>query len=192
MRAEEMPQWIALFEELGKADPNVTGNELDGRDTAKVVRVRDGERIVTDGPFRGDEGDPRRRLPHRPARPRRGDPARRAHPGREARARSRSARSCNNGSAGRRRAGLPRGVGSAVAILTRVLGDLELAEDAVQDAFATALERWPRDGVPADPAPGSSRPRATVRSTGSGARRSSSRRPSSSAGSRSSRPRRTT
>ena len=36
----------------------------------------------------------------------------------------------------------------AVAILTRVLGDLGLAEDAVQDAFTTALERWPRDGVP--------------------------------------------
>jgi RNA polymerase sigma-70 factor (ECF subfamily) len=41
--------------------------------------------------------------------------------------------------------------GSAVAILTRVLGDLELAEDAVQEAFATALERWPRDGVPRTP-----------------------------------------
>lgn len=40
---------------------------------------------------------------------------------------------------------------SAVAVLTRVLGDLELAEDAVQDAFATALERWPRDGVPRTP-----------------------------------------
>jgi RNA polymerase sigma-70 factor (ECF subfamily) len=40
---------------------------------------------------------------------------------------------------------------SAVAILTRVLGDLELAEDAVQDAFATALERWPRDGMPRTP-----------------------------------------
>ena len=39
----------------------------------------------------------------------------------------------------------------AVAILTRVLRDLELAEDAVQDAFATALERWPRDGVPRNP-----------------------------------------
>ena len=39
----------------------------------------------------------------------------------------------------------------AVAILTRVLGDLELAEDAVQDAFATALERWPRDGTPRSP-----------------------------------------
>ena len=51
LRAEEMPQWISLFEELGKADPNVSGKELDGRNTAKVVRVRDGERLVTDGPF---------------------------------------------------------------------------------------------------------------------------------------------
>lgn len=41
--------------------------------------------------------------------------------------------------------------GRAVAILTRVLGDLELAEDAVQDAFATAVERWPRDGQPRNP-----------------------------------------
>ena len=41
--------------------------------------------------------------------------------------------------------------GRAVAILTRVLGDLELAEDAVQDAFASALERWPRDGTPRTP-----------------------------------------
>jgi RNA polymerase sigma-70 factor (ECF subfamily) len=41
--------------------------------------------------------------------------------------------------------------GRAVAILTRVLGDLDRAEDAVQDAFATALERWPRDGRPANP-----------------------------------------
>jgi RNA polymerase sigma-70 factor (ECF subfamily) len=41
--------------------------------------------------------------------------------------------------------------GRAVGILTRVLGDLELAEDAVQDAFATALERWPREGLPHTP-----------------------------------------
>jgi RNA polymerase sigma-70 factor (ECF subfamily) len=38
-----------------------------------------------------------------------------------------------------------------VAILTRVLGDMSLAEDAVQDAFTKALERWPRDGVPRSP-----------------------------------------
>jgi RNA polymerase sigma-70 factor, ECF subfamily len=40
---------------------------------------------------------------------------------------------------------------SAVGILTRAIGDLELAEDAVQDAFTTALERWPRDGYPRNP-----------------------------------------
>jgi len=39
----------------------------------------------------------------------------------------------------------------SVAILGRVLGDLDLAEDAVQDAFVRAAERWPRDGVPANP-----------------------------------------
>ena len=41
--------------------------------------------------------------------------------------------------------------GRAVATLTRVLGDMQLAEDAVQDAFTIALERWPRDGTPANP-----------------------------------------
>ena len=51
LRAEEMPQWISLFEELAKTDPGVSGYELDGRRTARVVRVRDGERIGTDGPF---------------------------------------------------------------------------------------------------------------------------------------------
>ena len=39
----------------------------------------------------------------------------------------------------------------SIAILGRVLGDLDLAEDAVQDAFVGAAERWPRDGAPANP-----------------------------------------
>jgi RNA polymerase sigma-70 factor (ECF subfamily) len=38
-----------------------------------------------------------------------------------------------------------------VATLIRVLGDFELAEEAVQEAFATALERWPVRGVPDNP-----------------------------------------
>ena len=42
--------------------------------------------------------------------------------------------------------------GRAVAILVRVFGDIELAEDAVQDAFTTALERWPVSGLPPSPA----------------------------------------
>ena len=42
--------------------------------------------------------------------------------------------------------------GQAVATLTRLFGDIALAEDAVQDAFVTAVQRWPQDGVPDNPA----------------------------------------
>ena len=41
--------------------------------------------------------------------------------------------------------------GRAVATLVRLLGDVGLAEEAVQDAFVAAVERWPVDGVPANP-----------------------------------------
>jgi RNA polymerase sigma-70 factor (ECF subfamily) len=41
--------------------------------------------------------------------------------------------------------------GRAVAALIRAFGDWDLAEESVQDAFATAVEQWPRDGVPRDP-----------------------------------------
>jgi RNA polymerase sigma-70 factor (ECF subfamily) len=41
--------------------------------------------------------------------------------------------------------------GRAVSILISVLGDFDLAEDAVQDAFTIAIERWPADGVPRNP-----------------------------------------
>jgi RNA polymerase sigma-70 factor, ECF subfamily len=42
--------------------------------------------------------------------------------------------------------------GRVVATLVGFLGDIELAEDAAQEAFAIAAERWPRDGEPANPA----------------------------------------
>ncbi|HWJ54856.1 MAG TPA: sigma-70 family RNA polymerase sigma factor [Vicinamibacterales bacterium] len=42
--------------------------------------------------------------------------------------------------------------GRAVAVLTRVFGDIGIAEDAVQDAFTTAAARWLRDGLPPSPA----------------------------------------
>jgi RNA polymerase sigma-70 factor, ECF subfamily len=38
-----------------------------------------------------------------------------------------------------------------LATLVRILGDIELAEDAAQEAFAIAAERWPRDGEPDNP-----------------------------------------
>ncbi len=40
----------------------------------------------------------------------------------------------------------------AVASVARVFGDFDLAEDAVQDAYLIALERWPREGTPRSPA----------------------------------------
>jgi RNA polymerase sigma-70 factor (ECF subfamily) len=42
--------------------------------------------------------------------------------------------------------------GRAVAVLTRVFGDIDAAEDAVQDAFAEAARRWPEAGLPPSPA----------------------------------------
>jgi RNA polymerase sigma-70 factor (ECF subfamily) len=42
--------------------------------------------------------------------------------------------------------------GRAVAVLVRVFGDIDVAEEAVQDAFAAALQRWPATGPPPSPA----------------------------------------
>ncbi|MEY2399606.1 MAG: polymerase sigma-70 factor, subfamily [Actinomycetota bacterium] len=41
--------------------------------------------------------------------------------------------------------------GSAVATLVRLFGDIDVAEEAVQDAFVIASQKWPRDGVPPNP-----------------------------------------
>ena len=38
-----------------------------------------------------------------------------------------------------------------LATLIRLLGDFDLAEEALHDAFATAVERWPEEGIPANP-----------------------------------------
>lgn len=40
---------------------------------------------------------------------------------------------------------------AVLATLIRILGDFDLAEDALQDAFTAALETWPKDGIPASP-----------------------------------------
>jgi RNA polymerase sigma-70 factor, ECF subfamily len=42
--------------------------------------------------------------------------------------------------------------GRAVAVLVRVFGDIDVAEEAVQDAFAAAVQRWPATGAPPSPA----------------------------------------
>lgn len=42
--------------------------------------------------------------------------------------------------------------GRAVAVLVRVFGDIDIAEEAVQEAFTTAVQRWPSSGLPPSPA----------------------------------------
>src|ERR1700709_1860166 len=41
--------------------------------------------------------------------------------------------------------------GRALATLIRLVGDFDLAEDVLQEAFAVALERWPASGLPSNP-----------------------------------------
>ncbi|MDT7677942.1 MAG: polymerase sigma-70 factor, subfamily, partial [Pseudonocardiales bacterium] len=42
--------------------------------------------------------------------------------------------------------------GRSVAVLVRLFGDIDIAEEAVQDAFAAAAARWPDTGLPPSPA----------------------------------------
>jgi RNA polymerase sigma-70 factor (ECF subfamily) len=44
--------------------------------------------------------------------------------------------------------------GRVLAAMIGFLGDFDVAEEAAQEAFAIAAERWPRDGIPATRAPG--------------------------------------
>ncbi len=149
-RAERVEQqaitdeYCALRDEPGF----VAGAQLQPADTATTVRVENGRTLTTDGPFVGEPRGARRLLPVRGRRPRRGARARRAHPG---------------GPHGRRRRGARAGRvliedvfrehwGRVLAALIGFLGDFDLAEEAAQEAFARAAERWPRDGMPASPA----------------------------------------
>ena len=43
--------------------------------------------------------------------------------------------------------------GRVLATLVRLLGDLDLAEEAMHEAFAAALESWPQTGIPDKPRP---------------------------------------
>ena len=57
-----------------------------------------------------------------------------------------------------------------VATLARRFGDLDIAEEVAAEAFATAVERWPVDGVPPNPGAWLTTTAPAPPSTGSGAR----------------------
>jgi hypothetical protein len=51
LRSQEIPKWEQLFAWMGEKGIEVDGLELDGPANVKTVRVRDGEAMVTDGPY---------------------------------------------------------------------------------------------------------------------------------------------
>ncbi len=50
-QAAEMQEWFAYTDALHQAGVFVAGEPLQGRETATTVRVRDGEKVTTDGPY---------------------------------------------------------------------------------------------------------------------------------------------
>ena len=138
-------EYIALAE-----DPRARGGaQLQPIETATTVRVQDGQTLTTDGPFADTKEVFGGYYVFEADEPRRGDRAGGADPGGPSRRRDRGP-----------------SVGGALALLEEVfrdewgrvlaslvgfLGDFDLAEEAAQEAFAVAAERWPRDGVPANP-----------------------------------------
>jgi hypothetical protein len=51
LREQEVPRWNGLFEWAGEQGIEVSGLELEDPGQARVVQVRDGETVVTDGPY---------------------------------------------------------------------------------------------------------------------------------------------
>ena len=135
------------------------GEALQDVANATSVAVRDGRRIVTDGPFAETKEHLGGLLPDRGARPRRRD--RRGRPDPRGADRDRrgqadpGARLSGDAHAADARDAVALAFredhGRALATLIRVLGDFDLAEEAVADAYLVALEHWPVDGIPDNP-----------------------------------------
>ena len=145
----------------------VSGAGLQGVETATTVQVRGGERLLTDGPF----ADTKEHLigfyvidvpDLDTALDVGGEGAERAHrqrrgPARHARRRGRPRRRDRLGGRGLTCAVTPlerafrEERAQVVATVARRLGDLQLAEDAVSEAFAAAAATWPSAGVPDRP-----------------------------------------
>src|SRR4051812_21232990 len=140
--------------------PRLPGDQLgagrDAGDAARRPRHRDhgtgaGRQGAGHGrAVCGDEGGAERVPDLRGGRSRRRDRAGRAHPGGTARRRGRGA--ADRGVVGTLDQVFRDQWGRVLAALIGFLGDFDLAEEAAQEAFAIAAERWPRDGVPDNPA----------------------------------------
>src|SRR3954451_5315027 len=139
----------ADYQAINETPGAVPGERMQPPETATTVRVQDGRTLTTDGPFvdikeaiggylflEADDLDAAIELASRvPAPPMggrdRGAPARLVQETLEQAFREQR--------------------GRVLAALIGFLGDFDLAEEATQEAFAIAAERWPRDGAPTHP-----------------------------------------
>ena len=150
----------ALIEETKAAGAWVFNGGLHPPSTATVVRLQDGDVLMTDGPYRRGQGAHRRVPDHQGARPRRrarvgpqdgaGDHASDRGPAVPGRGGGLIAADALDTSEIERV--FREEYGRAVAVLVRHFGDIDVAEEAVQDAFTVAVQRWPSDGLPPSPA----------------------------------------
>ena len=149
-----MPRWHAVTERLREAGVLVANAALHDTVAATTIRVRDDQLDVRDGPFATtkeilagyyllDCADLDEAIGW-------------ARPAADRRVR------VGRGAPGVRTGGPPGRVtdverafrehhGAVLALLIRHVGDFDLAEEALQDAFAAATATWPRDGVPENP-----------------------------------------
>ena len=171
---------LELHDSLREAGLPVSVQRLHSTESATSVRVRDGETEIVDGPFAVtkevlagyyilecsdlDEAlKQAARLPMarwgtvevRPMMPPRsgriGAEAGRGVRRGDEKASVSGRRACPARSGSRHRDAPFARSARSLATLIRQVGDFQLAEDAVQDAFAAAVATWPRDGVPAEP-----------------------------------------
>ena len=170
--AAQMAAYMAFGEQMGGRGVLQGGERLQPVTTATTVRVRDDEVRHVRRSVRRDEGAARGLLPGRVQGPRRGhrgggqDPRRppRIHrgpadlgdvvepcPSWEMSGRPANRQMSSDAVEIAVARAFREDWGRVVATLIRVTGDWDLAEECAQDAFARALERWPRDGIPRVP-----------------------------------------
>ena len=158
---------LGYDEEIRQSGHYIVSNALQRARTARTIRVRGGKVDHHRRPLRRDEGAARRLLPHRGQGPRRGVRGRLAVPAGP----PRDHRGAPGPGAAALLAAAPTGMSEptvdrareavdavyraesrrVLATLIRLLGDFDLAEEALHEAFAAAVEQWPREGVPANP-----------------------------------------
>ena len=150
-RGQMMQAYGSFTKELRDSGSMVAGDALQTTETATTVRVRNDETLTTDGPFAETKEQLGGYYIDRGGLAGRGDRVGIEDP--RLALRLRRGPACD-GLRGERLVVeelFREEWGRTLAILVRTLGDVQLAEDAVQEAFAAALERWPRDGAPDNP-----------------------------------------